>query len=219
MKLLKSVACLLALALSVPAAAAQLAAGKDYQLVNPPQPTSSGAKIEVIEFFYYGCPGCAGLQGPLKEWLKRKPADVDFKREPVVFRDAWLPLTTAYHAMDAMGVVDKLHADFFKAIHDQHAISEKGLLKDQAPIFDWVAKQGVDRKKFMEVYNSFGVRSRTNRSIELPRRYDIGSTPSVVVDGKYLTAPSMAGSYPRFFEILDDVIARARQERAAKTKK
>ena len=216
MKLLKSFACLVALALSIPAAGAQLAPGKDYELVNPPQPTNSGAKIEVIEFFYYGCPGCNGLQGPLKEWLKRKPADVDFKREPVVFRDAWLPLTTAYHAMEAMGVLDKLHADFFKAIHEQHSINEKGLLADQTPIFDWMAKQGVDRKKFMEIYNSFGVRSRTNRSIELPRRYDVSVTPTLVVDGKYLTTPSQAGSYKRYFQILDDVIAKARQERAAK---
>lgn len=216
MKLLKSVACLMTLALAFPAAAAQLVAGKDYELVNPPQPTNSGAKIELIEFFYYGCPGCAGLQGPLKEWLKRKPADVEFRREPVVFRDSWLPLTTAYHAMDAMGVVDKLHDDLFKAIHDQHAISEKGLLKDQTPIFDWVAKRGVDRKKFMEVYNSFGVRSRTNRSIEIPRRYDVSVTPTLVVDGKYRTSPSMVGSYKRYFEVLDEVIARARQERTAK---
>jgi thiol:disulfide interchange protein DsbA len=220
MKLLKSfprlAACLLALALSAPAATAQLAPGKDYQLVNPPQPTTSGKKIEVIEFFYYGCPGCNELQAPLKDWLKRKPADVEFRREPVVFRDAWLPLTTAYHALDAMGVVDKLHYDVFRAIHEQHSLREKGLLGDQTPLFDWVAKQGVDRKKFVDVYNSFGVRSRTNRSIEMPQRYDVSVTPTLVVDGKYLTTPSMAGGYKRYFQILDDVIALARQERAAK---
>jgi thiol:disulfide interchange protein DsbA len=195
---------------------AQLTPGKDYQLINPAQPTSSGAKVEVIEFFYYGCPGCNGLQPPLRAWLKKKPADVEFRRAPVVFQDAWLPLTTAYYAFDAMGLVDKLHYEIFSAIHEQRSLEIKGLLKDQKPLFDWVAKQGVDRQKFVDVYNSFGVRSRTNRSIELPGNYHVTSTPTLVVDGKYLATPAMAGSYERFFAVLDQVIAMARKERAAK---
>lgn len=197
-------------------AAAQLAPGKDYQLINPAQPTTSGAKVEVIEFFYYGCPGCYGLQPPLRAWLKKKPADVEFRRAPVVFQDSWLPLTTAYHAFDAMGVVDKVHYELFSAIHDRRTLEIKGLLRDPKPLFDWVEKQGVDRQKFIDVFNSFGVRSRTNRSIELPGNYHVTSTPTLVVDGRYLTTPAMAGSYPRFFEVLDQVVAMARKERAAR---
>ena len=195
---------------------AQLAPGKDYQLINPTQPTTSGTKVEVIEFFYYGCPGCNSLQAPLENWLKKKPADIEFRRAPVVFQDAWLPFTTAYYAFDAMGLVDKLHRPLFSAIHEQRVLSDKGLLKDQKPLFDWVAKQGVDRQKFVDVYNSFGVRSRTNRSIELPGTYHVTSTPTLVVDGKYLTTPAMVGSYERFFQVLDQVIAMARKERAAR---
>lgn len=197
-------------------AAAQLAPGKDYQLINPAQPTTSGAKVEVIEFFYYGCPGCNGLQPPLRAWLKKKPADVEFRRAPVVFQDSWLPLTTAYHAFDAMGVVDKVHYELFNAIHDRRTLEIKGLLRDPKPLFDWVEKQGVERQKFIDVFNSFGVRSRTNRSIELPGNYHVTSTPTLVVDGRYLMTPAMAGSYPRFFEVLDQVIAMARKERAAR---
>ncbi|HSF20954.1 MAG TPA: thiol:disulfide interchange protein DsbA/DsbL [Burkholderiales bacterium] len=195
---------------------AQLAPGKDYQLINPAQPTASGTKVEVIEFFYYGCPGCNGLQPPLRAWLKKKPADVEFRRAPVVFQDSWLPLTTAYHAFDAMGIVDKVHYELFRAIHEQRSLEIKGLLRDQKPLFDWVAKQGVDRQKFVDVYNSFGVRSRTNRSIELPGHYQVTSTPTLVVDGKFLMTPAMAGSYERYFDVLDQVIAMARKERAAK---
>ncbi|HEX9672161.1 MAG TPA: thiol:disulfide interchange protein DsbA/DsbL [Burkholderiales bacterium] len=205
----------LALSLST-GAWAQLTPGKDYQLINPAQPTTSGAKVEVIEFFYYGCPGCNGLQPPLRAWLTKKPADVEFRRAPVVFQDAWLPLTTAYYAFDAMGLVDKLHYEIFSAIHEQRSLEIKGLLRDQKPLFDWVAKQGVDRQKFVAVYNSFGVRSRTNRSIELPGHYHVTSTPTLVVDGKFLTTPAMAGSYERYFDVLDQVIALARKERAAK---
>jgi thiol:disulfide interchange protein DsbA len=197
-------------------ASAQLAPGKDYQLINPAQPTTSGAKVEVIEFFYYGCPGCNSLQAPLETWLRKKPADIEFRRVPVVFQDSWLPLTTAYYAFDAMGLVDKLHRPLFSAIHEQRVLSDKGLLKDQKPLFDWVAKQGVDRQKFVDVYNSFGVRSRTNRSIELPGSYNVTSTPTVVVNGKYLVTPAMAGSYERFFQVLDQTIAMARKERAAR---
>jgi len=197
-------------------AAAQLEPGKDYQLIKPAQPTASGAKVEVIEFFYYGCPGCNSLQPPLRAWLKKKPADVEFRRVPAVFQDAWLPLTTAYHAFDAMGVVDKVHYPLFSAIHDQRTLEIKNLFRDQTPLFDWVAKQGVDRQKFIDVYNSFGVRSRTNRSIELPGNYQVTSTPTLVVDGRYLTTPAMAGSYERYFQVLDQVIAMARKERAPK---
>lgn len=195
---------------------AQLTPGKDYQLIKPVQPTASGTKVEVIEFFYYGCPGCNSLQAPLETWLKRKPADIEFRRAPVVFQDAWLPFTTAYYAFDAMGLVDKLHRPLYSAIHEQRVLSDKGLLKDQKPLFEWVAKQGVDRQKFVDVYNSFGVRSRTNRSIELPGNYQVTSTPTLVVDGKYLTTPAMVGSYERFFQVLDQLIAMARKERAAR---
>ena len=156
------------------------------------------------------------MQPPLRAWLKKKPADVEFRRAPVVFQDSWLPLATAYYSFEAMGVLDKVHHELFSAIHDRHSLDIKGLLRDQKPLFDWVEKQGVNRKQFVDVFNSFGVRSRTNRSIELPGNYHVDSTPTLVVDGKYLTSPSMAGSFERVFPVLDQLIDRARKERAAK---
>ncbi len=215
MKLLGSygrlAACFFALTLSA-GASAQLAPGKDYQLINPPRPTDSGKKVEVIEFFYYGCGGCNSLQPSLRDWLKKKPADVEFRRAPAVLdNNAWIPLTWAYHTFDVMGLLDKLHYKVFAAIHEQRV-----RLADQKVLFDWVAKQGVDQKQFTDTYNSFGVKSRGMRSIEMARDYDVSSTPTLVVDGKYLTTPAMAGSYERYFQVLDQVIAMARKERAAK---
>ena len=225
MKLLKSywraAVCVLAITLSA-AASAQLAPGKDYRVVNPPQPTTSGKQIEVIEFFYYGCPHCNDLQPTLRVWLKRKPADVAFRREPVVFQDAWKPLTAAFHALEAMGLEGKLHYELFNAIHQQRSLELKGLLHDQKPLFDWVAKQGVDRQQFVDVYNSFGVRSRTSRSSEMTGNYQIPGTPALVIDGKYLIMLSNAMrrdntvDFERFAKLLDQVIAMARQERAVK---
>ncbi|HET9403128.1 MAG TPA: thiol:disulfide interchange protein DsbA/DsbL [Burkholderiales bacterium] len=207
---------MLALAISS-AASAQISPGKDYRLINPPQPTESGKRIEVLEFFWYACPHCNALQPPLRAWLKQKPADVDFRRVPAVFDDSWLPLTYAYHAFDAMGVVDRIHYDVFAAIHEQ-----KLRLSDQAVLFDWVAKHGIDRQKFADTYNSFGVKNRGARSIEQTRNYDIPGTPAIIVDGKYLTAPSMilkpdrTVDYERYFRALDQVIAMARKERATR---
>ena len=199
------------------ASAAEPTAGRDYELVKPPQPTESGNKVELIEFFSYACPHCNALQPSLKAWLKRKPADVDFKRLPVVFQDNWVPFARIYYTLEAMGLVDKLHHDVFAAIHDQHI-----KLQDPETLFGWVASKGVDRKKFTDTYNSFAVQSKTSRAADITRRYDIPFTPAIVVDGRYLTAPSMVSKgsnsvdYDGYFKSLDQVIALARKNRRSK---
>jgi len=200
------------LSLLFASAHAQLTAGKDYAPVQPPQPTDSGSKIEVLEFFWYGCPHCNNLQPSLEAWLKRKPADVEFRRVPAVFQDSWVPMTRAYYTIEAMGLVDKLHQEMFATLHKQRV-----QLRDANAIFDWAASKGVDRKKFADTYNSFGINGRTQRSIELTRKYDIPGTPALVVDGRYLTAPSMtlkadrSVDYDRFFQVVDGLIAEARK--------
>lgn len=202
---------------SVSQGAAPPLAGKEYTVVKPPQPTDSPGKVEVLEFFWYGCPHCYNLQGPLHEWLKRKPADVEFRRVPAVFQESWVPLTRAYYAEEALGVVDKLHAQIFRAVHD-----EKVRLNDPKVLFDWVATKGVDKQKFMDAYNSFAVEGRTQRSIDLTRTFDIPGTPAVVIDGKFVTAPSMtlrgdkSIDYARFFEVVDQLIAQSRKQPAGK---
>jgi thiol:disulfide interchange protein DsbA len=199
------------------AASAQLVAGKDYRLITPPQQTDSGNKVEVLEFFWYGCPHCNSLQRPLEVWLKNKPADVEFRRVPAIFQDSWMPLTKAYYAIEAMGLVEKLHQEVFAAIHQQ-----KLRLNDSKVLFDWIAGKGVDRQKFIDTYNSFAVQGRTKRSVDLTRKYDIPGTPALTVDGKYLTAPSMvlnpdnSINYEQYFLKLDQVIALARKSHGGK---
>lgn len=199
------------------AGAGAQAVGRDYQVLKQPQPTESAGKVEVIEFFWYGCPHCAALQPSLHAWLKRKPADVEFRRVPAVFQDSWVPLTRLYYTLDAMGLVEKLHADVFAAIHDQ-----KVRLQDQKVLFDWVASKGVDRQKFIDTYNSFAVQSRTQRAMDITRNYDVPGTPALVVNGRFLSAPSMtlksdnSIDYDRFFKVLDQLIATARKSPVAK---
>lgn len=206
-------------------AAAQVVAGKDYRLVTPPQPTDSGKKVELIEFFSYACPGCNILQPRLRAWLQKKPVDVEFRRVPALFPDRvslWGPLAKAYYALEAVGATEKIHYELFAAIHDRKTLDIRTIGKDPKPFFDWIAKQGVDRQRIADAYNSFGVQTLTQRSIDLSRNYDIPGTPTLVVDGKYLTTLSMTMNadetvnFERFFRVLDELIVLARKNRTTR---
>lgn len=217
------------LALATPAVAApaaRLEPGQNYIVLASPRPTESGNKVEVLEFFWYACPHCNSLQAPLHAWLAKKPADVEFRRVPAVLDSSWLQLARTYYAVEAMGLVDKLHQDIFRAIHLERTLDPRALNRDPNPLFDWVAKKGIDRKKFVDTYNSFAVNSRTQRAADVTRAYDIPHTPAMVVDGRYLTSPSMKGNgnpdgsvnYARFFQNLDELIAMARKAPRARKK-
>ncbi|MEW6314203.1 MAG: thiol:disulfide interchange protein DsbA/DsbL [Pseudomonadota bacterium] len=202
---------LMALGTMGTAHAAEPVAGVDYRVISPAQPTLPGKEIEVIEFFWYGCPHCYELQPAMNAWLKKLPKDVKFRNVPAIFRDSWTPNARAFYALEAMGEGSRLHDKIFDAIH----VDKIDLNSDQS-LFSWLAKQGVDEKKFRDTYASFAVQSKVERSKQMSRSYQLQGTPSVVVDGKYLTAPSMTGSYERFTQVLDQLIAKARQERSGK---
>ena len=211
MKLFKYMllSCLLALAGGALAAAPKL--NTDYRLVIPPQPVETGNKIEVIEFFYYGCPHCYDLEPYLKNWLSRAPKDVAFRRIAAVFRDSWVPLTKTFYTLEALGELDRLHGEVFEAIH------LKGVnLGDEQVMLDWAEKHGVDRKKFADTYNSFSLKNRAEFAKQLTQAYGVEGTPSLVVDGKYLTGPGMTGSHESSMRVLDQLIDKARQERVSR---
>lgn len=195
----------------------QLALGRDYTLLNPPQSTDSGKKVEVLEFFWYGCIHCYNLEPALKAWLKRKPADVEFRYVPAIFDAAsWGPLARAYYALDVMGLGGKFHDDIFKAIHQE---KQRAMVTDPRVLGDWLAGKGVDKQKFLDTYNSFSVITRTKRSEEMTRSYDVQGTPAIVVDGKFATSPSMtlnsdnSVNYDRFFQVVDELVAMSRKAR------
>lgn len=188
--------------------------GKDYTPVSPPQPVETGKNIEVLEIFYYGCPHCFHLEPVITPWVKRLPKDVTFRRMPGIFQDGWIPLAKAYYALEATKELDRLHGALFKAFHEQ-----KADLKTDAAIIDWAAKQGVDRNKFSNAFNSFAVQNKTLRAQQLTKAYGISGVPSLIVDGKFLTSASMTGSHEAMLPVLDQLIVQARQERAAGKKK
>jgi thiol:disulfide interchange protein DsbA len=187
---------------------ADLVEGKDYARLKNPQPVETGKKIEVIEFFSYGCPHCNDLEPILQSWMRTLPTDVQFRRVPVMFQQRWESLARIYYTLDAMGEEARLSPEVFKAVH----VSGLPMYEDKV-FFDWAASHGLDRAKVVEVYNSFGVSSKFNRAKALAQAYNIQSVPTVIVDGRYVTSSDRVGRHEMLPPVLDALIAKARAER------
>ena len=200
---------LASLALSATAQMAAPQEGNQYLRLKNPQPVETGKKIEVIEFFSYGCPHCNDLEPYLQNWAKTAPADVQFLRVPVMFQDRWKPLAKAYYTLEAMGEDMRLSPEVFKAVH----LANLPLYQDKA-FLDWVASKGVDRAKAAEIYGSFGVDSKLKRALVLAQEYNIQAVPTMVVDGKFLTSSDRIGGHAAVPAALDALVAKARAERA-----
>jgi protein dithiol oxidoreductase (disulfide-forming) len=174
------------LALAPLAARAQRAA-PPYLELNPPQPVETSGKIEVLEFFWYGCIHCYNLEPKIDAWLKSLPKDVEFRRVPAVFNQRWAHDAAIFYAFDALGVLDKVHRPFFDAIHRDR------LRTDNAQELNaWLQKQGIDPKKFETTVKSFGVQSKTKRAVQLTSSYQIDGTPAMAVHGRYTVGSSEA---------------------------
>jgi thiol:disulfide interchange protein DsbA len=172
---------IVAVALMVSGAAlAEAQLGKDYTLLNPPQPTNT-KKIEVLEFFFYGCSHCYHLHPLLSAWKKTMPGDVELTYLPTVFRDSWEPMAYTYYALESMGKEGQLHDALYRAWNEDNIV-----LVDEDKIADFVAKHGVNRAKFIAAYDSFAMKSMVTRAEQMIRSYHINGTPTLVVDGKYV---------------------------------
>jgi protein dithiol oxidoreductase (disulfide-forming) len=193
------------------ARAIDMVEGKQYTRVKNVQPPDKGKKIEVIEFFSYGCPHCNDLEPFLQDWMKKVPPDVQFVRVPVMFQDRWKALAKVYYTLDAMGESQRLSPDVFKAVH----VNNVPLYQDKA-FFDWAASKGLDRAKVAEIYSSFGVDSKLKRALVLAQDYNVQAVPTMIVDGKFMTSSSvLSGGHSSVPAALDALIAKARAERGA----
>lgn len=201
----------LALALVAGSAAAQLKAGRDYKPLANPQAVESGEKIQVLEFFWYGCSHCYDLEPFLKKWTAKLPKDVEFRRIPAIPTERWAPNARTFYTLEALGLLEKLHGEVFDAIH-----IDRVNFNDERVQLDWMAKKGVDPAKFSEAWKSFSVQSKTKRAVQQTQANDISGVPTLVVDGKYQTSVSMAGSHEALLKVLDELIVKARAERPKK---
>jgi thiol:disulfide interchange protein DsbA len=172
--------------------------GFDYRVLPVPQPVETKGKVEVIEFFWYGCPHCYDFEPELKAWLKRQPKDVSFRKVPVAFRDDFIPHSQLFYALEAMGKGDALNDKVMYAMH-----KENKRLMTENDIADWVAAQGVDRNAFLASYRSFAVVSKARAAKQMADTYRIDGVPTIVMQGRYVTSPSIAGTKAKSIAVMD----------------
>ena len=183
---------LLGLAAGLNAAAAPAAdpqAGAQYVVLPTAQPTDTGKKVEVIEFFAYYCPHCYAFEPALESWVKQQGDNIVFKRVHVPRDASVLPQQRLFYTLDAMGLLNRYHQKVFDAMHQQHL-----RLSSDEQVFDWVAQNGIDRAKFIDTYRSFGIQAKLRRAAAMMDAYGVDRWPLVVIDGRFITSPSHAGA-------------------------
>jgi protein dithiol oxidoreductase (disulfide-forming) len=194
------------LALAVPAFAQRTPEeGMDYVVLDPPQATESPGKIEVTEFFWYRCPHCYALEPQLTSWLKQLPKDAQFRRVPAVFNDDWAIDARIFYALEALGQEERLHKALFDAIHQQGGVRLRGDAYAKWAA-DWIAKQGVDAKKYDEAFRSFSVSTKVRRASQMTAAYKFDGVPAMAVQGRYVVNASSS-----MLSVTDYVIAQSRK--------
>jgi protein dithiol oxidoreductase (disulfide-forming) len=209
----------LAAAAFLPAGAAEPQAGKDYVVLANAQPTDTGKKVEVIEFFAYYCPHCYAFDPMLAEWVKKQGDNIVFKRVHVAAGASAAPQQRLFYTLDAMGLVAQYHTRAFEAMHVQRI-----RFSSDEQVFDWAAKSGIDRAQFVATYNSFGIGARLRRAAAMMESYDVQYWPMIVIDGRYVASPSQAGKgagpglsetqqQQLSLQVMDALVARAKAEK------
>jgi thiol:disulfide interchange protein DsbA len=182
--------------------------GFDYRVLPIAQPLEIKGKVEVIEFFWYGCPHCYDFEPELSAWVKRQPKDVIFRRVPVAFRDDFLPHSQLFYALEAMGKGEALNEKVMYAIH-----KENKRLLTELEIVDWVTTQGIDRNTFLATYRSFAIVSKARAAKQLAEAYRIDGVPTIVMQGKYVTSPSIAGTKAKAISVMDYLEEKIRKDK------
>ena len=196
-----------ALPLAAQAQAKSYKEGSDYLVLDKPAPTEAPAgKVEVVEFFWYGCPHCNSFEPQLDAWLKTAPKNVAFRRAPVSFRPDFEPHQRLYYVLEAMGKLEELHKKVFYTIH-----VEKQQLNSAPLVAAWAEKQGIDKAKFAEMYNSFSVSTKVRKATQLQDSYQVDGVPALGVAGRYYTSATQAKSMDRALLIATHLVALPRK--------
>ena len=185
--------------------------GTNYFLVEPPQPTASGSKVEVLEVFSYACIHCAHFQPTADKIKKELPSYASFSYMPAIFTPQWEPFARAFYTAQSLGVLDKSHQALFDALHNEHKP-----LTDINALAGFYANYGTDPTKFIAASTSFEVESKMARSVSMVPKYGIDGTPSIVINGKYRLSRGSAGGDDQVVELVKFLVEKAHKETAAK---
>jgi len=187
---------------------AQPTAGTEYRVLASAQPTDAPGKIEVVEFFWYGCPHCYNFEPVLEPWVKKLPKDVQFRRIPAMFNEEYAQGARAYYALDAIGEEERLHKALFDAVHT----GDRLRVGNEAALTEWLGKHGVDTKKFAAAYRSFSVEGRLKRAAQLTQAYKIDGVPSMAVNGKYVVNTDNIRSFEQLLTVSDYLVDQERKK-------
>jgi thiol:disulfide interchange protein DsbA len=187
--------------------AVTLSEGRNYRLITQ-QPVADSSRIEVIDFFFYGCPFCNELRPILERWRKALPADVVFRRTPTVRRDTWVPLARTYYTLELLGEADRLHEEVYKGYHDE----ELSMSRPEV-MADWARRHGIDRERWLTVYNSDEVTRLVEQARRMTQDYDIQGTPSVVINGRYLTSSGMTDDVKLVVPVAEQLLRMVREQK------
>jgi protein dithiol oxidoreductase (disulfide-forming) len=180
--------------------------GVDYLVLDKPAAVDAAAgKVEVIEFFGYWCPHCNAFEPELEAWLKRLPANISFRRVPVAFSEAQVPLQKMFYTLEALGHVNDMQRKVFTAIH-----AEKANLSTQESMVGWAVKQGIDQKKFVDAYTSFAVNTKASKAKQLANSYKIDGVPSLGVAGRFYTDGTLAKGMTRALQVVEQLAKEAK---------
>ena len=180
--------------------------GKDFVKLPAPMNVPAGGKVDVIEFFWYGCPHCYSFEPSIETWTKKIPQDVAFRRVHVAFTAMHETHAKMFYAMEQIGALETMHKRVFNAMHQQNMRFLK-----EAEIVDFMKTNGVDATKFSEAYRSFGVATKVAQAKQLVDGYKIDGVPALGIHGRWYTSPSLTGSPVRALAIADYLIERARK--------
>jgi thiol:disulfide interchange protein DsbA len=187
---------------------AQPVAGVAYRELATAQPTDAADKLEVIEFFWFGCPHCYHFEPVLNPWIKKLPKDVQFRRVPAMFNEEYAQGARAYYALEAIGEESRLHKALFDAVHAGSRLR----VADEAALTEWLGKQGVDTKKFAAAYRSFGVEGKLKRAAQLTQAYKIEGVPALAVNGKYVVLTDNIKSFEQMVDVADYLLDQLRKK-------
>jgi thiol:disulfide interchange protein DsbA len=201
-KTIDSIAGILLLCFSISAHA-----DDSYKLIIPVQPTQTDGKIEVLEVFWYGCPHCYSFEPHIESWLKTIAEDVEFRRMPGIFNKNWIPHAKAYFTAEKLGVLDKIHSPLFEALH-----KERKRIFSEDELKKFFVSKGIDGDEFTKVFNSREIETRFKQAFVMGQRYKITGVPAVIINGKYMTSGSMAGSYENLLKTIDLLVDKEREE-------
>ncbi len=178
-------------------------AAETYRKLPSPQPTSTGDKIEVLEIFFYGCSHCYSFEPTIEKWLEEKADYIEFIRMPGVLGKTWLTHARAYYAAEKLGILDKIHRPLFDAIH-----KEKRKIIDVKSLREFFEEHGVSGDDFDQAYKSREVEEKVREAYSAGKRYELTGVPAIIINGKYGTSPSMAGSYQKVIDVINTLAAK-----------